>query len=75
MQIKKNAKGAPPSICRVGLVFSGNIHAAAIHRNQFRNPAKPQLLKLLSTFSLALKLPQLRLQTIPAQASSFFARF
>jgi hypothetical protein len=43
-----------------------------IYRIQFRNPAKPQLLKLFSAFSLALKLPQLRLQAIPAQASSSF---
>jgi hypothetical protein len=42
---QKTAKGAPrlsnqPSIFRVGLAFSGNIHAAPIHRNQFRNSAK-----------------------------------
>jgi hypothetical protein len=37
---QKIAKGAPPSIFRVGLAFSGNIHAAPIHRNQFRNSAK-----------------------------------
>jgi hypothetical protein len=45
---------------------------ARIYRIQFRNPAKSHLLKLFGTFSLALKLPQLRLETISAQASSSF---
>jgi hypothetical protein len=30
----------------VGLAFSGNIRAAPIHRNQFRNSAKSRLLKI-----------------------------
>ena len=45
---------------------------ARICRIQFRNPAKSHLLKLFGTFSLALKLPQLRLETTSAQASSSF---
>ena len=45
---------------------------ARIYRIQFRNPAKSHLLKLFGTFSLALKLPQLHLETISAQASSSF---
>jgi len=49
-----------------------NIQRRYIHRSQFRNPAKPQLPKLFSTFSLALKLPQLRLEAISAKASSRF---
>jgi len=70
---QKKAEGAPPSICRVGLAFSGNIHAAPIHRNQFRNSARNiSASKSIQHFFLGVEAPAVALPDNSGTGIQFF---